>query len=178
MITDTHIMSYETYDELRTYMHGSAMVVGEMMCYVVGTQNIEAALPAAHALGEAMQLTNFLRDVREDWVDLQRIYMPNDDLGVYGLSDRHIKEFCQLGHGNENREAYCAYQIQRCDKLYQKAYNGIHHLPRSARMPVKLAGKLYQRILRRIETHHYNVFQGSMRTTSREKFRTVIATLL
>lgn len=83
MITDTHILSYETYDQLRTYMYGSAMVVGEMMCYVVGTHDIPAALPAAHALGEAMQLTNFLRDVREDRIDLQRIYMPNDDLGKY-----------------------------------------------------------------------------------------------
>ncbi len=178
MVADTHIMSYETYTQLRTYMYGSAMVVGEMMCYVVGTEHISIALPAAHALGEAMQLTNFLRDVREDRVDLQRIYMPNDDLGKFGLSDRHVKEFCQLGSCNSNREAYCAYQIQRCDTLYQQAYNGIHNLPHHSRLPVKLAAKLYQRILRRIEAHHYNVFNGNMRTTKREKLMTVVSSLI
>lgn len=69
MLADTEKNRYDTYAELQEYMYGSAMVVGEMMCYVVRTEDIQMALPYAKALGEAMQLTNFLRDIREDYKD-------------------------------------------------------------------------------------------------------------
>jgi 15-cis-phytoene synthase len=180
MLDDTDIRSYETYTQLQHYMHGSACVVGEMMCYVVGLRSeheIAATRPAAYALGEAMQLTNFLRDVREDYIDLGRIYMPDDEMQRYGLGNKQIKEFCHDRHANTNREAFCAYQITRCDLLYQHAYEGIPLLPRVARIPVRLAAKLYQRILRHIEHHHYNVFDKSMRTSKRKKLWTVAHTL-
>ncbi|HEX2098632.1 MAG TPA: phytoene/squalene synthase family protein, partial [Rubrobacteraceae bacterium] len=66
MKMDTHVFRYPTYEDLEEYTYGSAAVVGLMMCRVVGVSD-ERAAPHAEALGVAMQLTNFLRDVKEDW---------------------------------------------------------------------------------------------------------------
>ena len=64
-----------------------------MMCYVLEAEDVVAALPYAKKLGEAMQLTNFLRDVKEDYEDFGRIYMPEEDLQLYELTHEDIKHF-------------------------------------------------------------------------------------
>ena len=74
-------------------MYGSASVVGLMMCYIVGYQDeesLEVAKPYAIELGNAMQLTNFLRDIREDYVDIGRIYIPEQILRKHNLSHEDI----------------------------------------------------------------------------------------
>ena len=67
MLQDTHKTHYDTYPDLQHYMYGSAEVVGLMMGCVLGMD--EQGVPHAKALGEAMQYTNFLRDVLEDYKD-------------------------------------------------------------------------------------------------------------
>lgn len=169
MIQDTDKKTYETYHELHEYMYWSAMVVWEMMCHVVWNID-QRAIPYAKKLGEAMQMTNFLRDVKEDWQDFWRIYMPIEDLHRFWLSHRHVKEFCDTWIINDNREKFMAYQIQRCDWLYHEALHGLEFLPKDAKKAVYLSAKLYQQILRRIEHLHYNVFEHSARTRKSEKF--------
>ena len=74
-------------------MYGSASVVGLMMCYIVGYQDeesLEVAKPYAIELGNAMQLTNFLRDIREDYADIGRIYIPEQILHNHHLSHEDI----------------------------------------------------------------------------------------
>jgi phytoene synthase len=63
-------------------MYGSAAVIGLMMCQLMGKVD-DVAIPYAHALGDAMQMTNFLRDIKEDYLELDRIYLPSDDLSVF-----------------------------------------------------------------------------------------------
>ena len=63
---DTHVFRYRTYEDLEVYTYGSAAVVGLMMCRAVGVLD-ETADHHAEALGVAMQLSNFLRDVKEDY---------------------------------------------------------------------------------------------------------------
>jgi len=82
MKMDTGIFRYPTYEDLEEYTYGSAAVVGLMMCRVIGATD-EAANLHAEALGVAMQLTNFLRDVREDWAR-GRVYLPLEDLERFG----------------------------------------------------------------------------------------------
>ena len=91
MATDVEKARYETYDELRTYMDGSAAAVGRMMTAVMSPERAEAALPAATALGEAFQLTNFVRDVHEDIVDRDRIYLPLETLEAYGADPGDVE---------------------------------------------------------------------------------------
>lgn len=169
MLQDTEKKTYETYLELHEYMYGSAMVVWDMMCHILWVQDTRAFY-YAKKLGEAMQMTNFLRDVKEDYLDFGRVYMPIEDLHTFGLSHRHIKEFCTTWVINDNREKFVAYEIQRCDALYQEALHWLQYLPKHARKAVYLSAKLYQQILRRIEKLHYNMFAQSARTRKNEKF--------
>ena len=73
-------------------MYGSASVVGLMMCHIIGftdpTHEAKAKIYATE-LGNAMQLTNFLRDVREDYEELGRIYVPNSHENMESLIINH-----------------------------------------------------------------------------------------
>ena len=77
---------YKTYAELEHYMWGSASVVGHVMTFIVGYTD-RVAFDHARALGEAMQLANFLRDVDEDYQDRDRIYLPENDMQVFGVTE-------------------------------------------------------------------------------------------
>ena len=80
---DLTTTSYETWEDLRTYMEGSAAVIGEMMLPVLEPIGTAARAPA-RSLGLAFQLTNFLRDVDED-LDRGRVYLPRDDLRLFDV---------------------------------------------------------------------------------------------
>lgn len=173
MIMDTEKQRYDTYEELQQYMYGSAMVVWEMMCYVVDNQE-QQALPYARALGEAMQYTNFLRDVKEDIVELGRIYMPLKELQKYDISYDDIERYASTWIIDQKRENYMKAQIARADSLYNEAIEGVHYLPRDARKAIYLSAKLYQEILRKIERRWYNVFAYSAKTAKRDKLRILL----
>lgn len=164
MLQDTRKQRYETYDELRAYMYGSAVVVGLMMTHVIGFSDPKA-LVYAQALGEAMQLTNFLRDIRDDFRDRNRIYLPRHEWEAFGVTERHFQEhLC-----DEHWSAFMQFQIQRCDALYEEAQKGIPLLYPSGRTAVAIASRLYQEILRKIERMDYHIFVGRARTSTWEK---------
>ena len=83
MAMDLTTTSYETWEDLRTYMEGSAAVIGEMMLPVLEPIDTAARAPA-RSLGLAFQLTHFLRDVDED-LDRGRVYLPQDDLRLFDV---------------------------------------------------------------------------------------------
>jgi phytoene synthase len=155
MTMDLTVERYETYDDLRVYMDGSAAVIGEMMLPILEPPDLAVAAPPARALGEAFQLTNFLRDIAED-LDRHRQYVPQEDLARFGvdLTERRCSpEFVAL----------MRFEIARCRELYRVAETGIAALPgRSARC-VAAAHELYGRILERIEAQGYDVFAGRAR---------------
>jgi phytoene synthase len=169
MKMDTYVRRYPTYEDLEEYMYGSAAVVGLMMCRVIGVE-AEEALPYAEALGEAMQLTNFLRDVREDW-ERGRIYLPLEDLKRFGYSE------VDLGSGrvNEPFVELMRFEIDRARMLYLIADQGMRHIPRGRRYPVLVARHLYAVILDRIKDLDYDVFSSRAGTTLAEKLRVAAA---
>ena len=88
MKMDTRVFRYQTYSDLEAYTYGSAAVVGLMMCRVVGVAEGRADAHA-EALGVAMQLSNFLRDVGEDW-RRGRVYLPLEDLERFGYTEQDL----------------------------------------------------------------------------------------
>ncbi len=84
MTMDLTIESYATWDDLLVYMDGSAAVIGEMMLPILEPVDYDRALPHARDLGNAFQLTNFLRDIGED-LDRGRQYLPLDDTTKFGV---------------------------------------------------------------------------------------------
>ena len=149
MTMDLTVATYETWEDLLGYMDGSAAVIGEMMLPILEPHD-EAAFGHARDLGNAFQLTNFLRDVNED-LDRGRVYIPQDDVRRFGvdLTTRSCSpEFVEL----------MKFEIARCRTLYDSADKGIAMLPpRSARC-IRAARVLYSRILERIEAQQYDVF--------------------
>ncbi len=164
MAQDLDTKRYETYEQLRGYMRGSAGSVGVMMCYALADPVNHAALPFAIALGEAMQMTNFIRDVGED-AERRRIYLPREHLEEFRVSERQILERKATSEFKE----LIKYEIGRTHKLYEYANQGIELLPDYAYNAVRLASVLYHRILFRIEAMDYDVFRVRARTSKSEK---------
>lgn len=160
---------YATYEELQTYMRGSAAAVGVMMCFAMEARPDEATLARARALGDAMQMTNFLRDVAED-VDRGRIYLPLEDLQAHGVTEadilakRFTPRFWEL----------MRFEVCRAKKLYFHSDLGLPRLPRRMRRAVMIARLAYAQILDRIEEQGYDVFRGRARTSKIEKLRCAI----
>ncbi|WP_166397109.1 phytoene/squalene synthase family protein [Rubrobacter marinus] len=169
MKMDTHVFRYETYEDLQAYTYGSAAVVGLMMCRVVGAEHEEAA-PHAEALGVAMQLTNFLRDVGEDWAR-GRVYLPVEDLKRFGYGEE------ELGRGviDGRFVALMRLEMARARELYAFAHEGMKYIPRGRRYPVVVALELYAAILDRIEASGYDVFTRRAETSFPHKLRVAAA---
>ncbi|WP_144903120.1 phytoene/squalene synthase family protein [Halobellus captivus] len=139
MLADIEKDRYETYEELEAYMDGSAAAVGRMMTQIMETPEAERALPHATALGEAFQLSNFLRDVREDVVERDRIYLPRETLDEHGVTEEQILNFEFDGDFRAAMEA----ELRRTESLYREGVEGIPHLPEDCQFAVLLAAVLY-----------------------------------
>ncbi len=163
MESDLTISRYKTYAELQKYMRGSASCVGRMMCPLLGVDD-EKALTHAAQLGEAMQVTNFLRDIKEDYAR-GRIYMPLEDMERFGVTEDHIKN----GIVDDNWKAFMRFQIERNRHIYAEADKGLLSIPPTRRKAVACARVLYSDILTRIEKNQYDVFNKRAATTLSRK---------
>jgi 15-cis-phytoene synthase len=143
---------YQTFADLAAYSYGVASTVGLMSMHIVGFQN-EASISYAIRLGVALQLTNILRDVAEDW-RRGRLYLPLDELHAFGLSEADIAAGVVTGHWR----AFMKFQIARNRRLYDEARPGIEMLSADGRIAIAAAADLYAAILNDIEAHDYDVF--------------------
>jgi len=143
---------YQTFDELATYCYGVASTVGLMSMYIVGFKN-NAAVPYAIKLGVALQMTNILRDVGEDYHN-GRLYLPREELAFYGIREQDITE----GRVTDNWRQFMKFQIERTRQLYEESWAGVKMLEREGQLAIGAASIFYQGILDDIEKHDYNVF--------------------
>lgn len=173
MESDLTVSRYPTYADLERYMRGSASAIGLMLCDLMGVKRTATITEGAIALGEAMQLTNFLRDVGVD-LERGRIYLPLEDMDRFGVAEEDLfnrrvsPEFIGL----------MEFEIKRARKLYATADRAIPELPRSTQRSVRLGRVLYSRILDRIEQGGYDVFHRRARTSSSEKFGAAMRVLV
>lgn len=164
MDMDLTVSRYQTFDDLQKYTWGSASVVGLMMCHLVGATD-PRAVPHATSLGLAMQMTNFLRDVGEDWRERKRIYLPLEDLERFGVTEADIA----AGRVTENFGALARFEASRTRDIYTHADEGFCYIPEEARLPVRLARVLYARILDKVEQNGCDVFSRRARVPTWEK---------
>lgn len=129
------------------YMEGSAATVGRIMAPVMGIHAEDGREQLAR-LGVAFQLTNFIRDVHEDW-SMNRVYLP-------GL-DEHSLRSGQVTH--ELRE-HVAVQVARARRLFATTSDVEQLVPTSMRRGVRLARTIYVRILDRVEQLEFDVLHG------------------
>jgi 15-cis-phytoene synthase len=143
---------YQTFDELAEYSYGVASTVGLMSMHIVGFSGPEA-IPYAIKLGVALQLTNILRDVGEDYRS-GRVYLPQEELAAFGLTEDQIA----AGRVDDRWREFMRFQIARNRLLYREAWPGVALLNRDGRLAIAAAAGLYRGILDDLEAHDYNSF--------------------
>jgi phytoene synthase len=143
---------YASFDDLAAYSYGVASTVGLMTMHIVGFSGPEA-IPYAVRLGVALQLTNILRDVGEDW-HAGRLYLPQNELAAFGLAEEDIA----AGRVDDRWRALMCFQIERNRRLYAEAMPGISLLHPDGRFAIAAAAGLYRAILEDIEAHDMDVF--------------------
>jgi phytoene synthase len=145
---------YRSFEELKLYCYRVAGTVGLMITPVAGYRAGTAALEHAKTLGTAMQLTNILRDVGEDW-GRGMLYLPEDELARFGLSSSELPAQCRSPGFREFME----FQIDRARRLYQEGLALIPLLTsRAGRVAFQFAADAYSAILEKIRGNGYDVF--------------------
>ena len=153
MADDIYIDRYETYADLQRYMYGSASVIGVIMSYIIGYKGGPETLRQAAKLGEAMQMANFIRDVGEDYQQLGRVYLPQEDLDRFEVDELDIS----TGRLTQNFKDLIAFEIDRTRQLYAESIPHIRNLLPAGQFPVILASQIYLEVLCRIEESGYQV---------------------
>ena len=166
MREDLTITRYETFDKLMRYMEGSAIAVGRAMTRILGVRppcSFEAIIPRADSLSVAMQLSNFLRDVGQDW-RRGRVYLPGEDLARFGVAGNDLA----AGRVTENFIALMEFEIERAEGYYRHAVDGVLRL-RNGRWGIMAGFEVYRSIHASIRRSNYDVFTRHAGTTGAEK---------
>jgi len=171
MRMDLTITEYATFADLAEYTHGSAGVIGLQMLPVLGTEGPRAeAAPYAAALGEAFQLTNFLRDVGED-LDRGRLYLPADELAAFGVDRGMLMRAHRTGRTERPVRRALAHLVSYTQAVYRRAEPGIALLRKDSRPCIGTAARLYRHILDEIVACDYDVLGRRVVVPTRRRLR-------
>jgi len=153
MYMDLHKNRYESFDELCIYCKRVAGMIGLIMLKVLGSHNKEAEKYAVD-LGIAMQCTNILRDIKEDF-ERGRVYLPKDERERFNVSEKHIAE----EKIDRNFIGLLKFQIGRAREYYENSAKGLTMINNvMSRVVVCMMKDMYAGILNSIEKIGYNVF--------------------
>lgn len=169
---DIEATRYRTFDDLYVFCYRVASVVGLMMTHIMGYKD-DRAFEYAEKLGVAMQLTNILRDVRED-KEMGRIYLPLEDLQRFGITEADVirEKF------DERFRELIKFQVERAHRYYLEAQTGIPMLNTDSQFAIYAASKIYQGILHKIEARGYNPFLGRVYVPLGKKLRILLGEVL
>ncbi len=160
---------YATFDDLYVFCYRVASVVGLMMTHIMGYKNVQA-FEYAEKLGIAMQLTNILRDVKED-KEMGRIYLPLEEMRKFGVSEEDVMN----ENFNDAFHRLIKFQVDRAHDYYLEANKGIPMLNTESQFAIYSASKIYQGILRKIEARDYNPFLGRVYVPLGKKFKILMS---
>lgn len=158
---------YGTFEELRQYCYGVASVVGLVCIRIFGYRD-PAAEPLAERCGLAFQLTNIIRDVKED-IAMQRVYFPEEDLAQFGLTaaDLAAPDLARV-------RPLLALEADRAREGYQAGEQLIPMVNEDSQPGLFVLIHIYRRLLDKIAARQYDVFTERVRLTFREKL-TILA---
>ncbi|MGE0127065.1 MAG: presqualene diphosphate synthase HpnD [Blastocatellales bacterium] len=155
---------YETFDELYQYCYRVAAITG-LMCIEIFTYRSLSAKDYAVNLGIALQLTNILRDLKED-AARGRVYLPQEDLRRFGYSEADLVN----GELNDNFRDLMKFECDRARGYYQRAAECLAEEDRPTMTAAVTMGKIYYRLLEQIEQLNYDVFNNHIRLHRPERF--------
>lgn len=154
---------YLDYPNLQRYCHLVAGVVGEVAARIFG-QTDAATTAYAHTLGQALQLTNIIRDVGEDSLR-GRIYLPISDLQRFDVKAHEILKRMY----SDRFTALMQFQAQRAHGLYEEALTLLPVADRRAQKPGLMMASIYRTLLREIEADNFQVLHQRIKLTPLRK---------
>jgi phytoene synthase len=154
---------YRTFDDLYQYCYRVASVVGLVCIHVFGYRD-PAAEPLAERLGIAFQLTNIIRDVKED-AGMGRVYLPEEDLDKFGIS---ISALDSVSDPSLFRPLL-AMEADRAREYYRAGAELIPLVEEDSQPALWVLMTIYQRLLEKIALREYDVFSEKVSLTVREK---------
>ena len=158
-------VQYATFEDLRAYCYSVASVVGLVCIHVFGYRDPEAE-PLAERCGLAFQLTNIIRDVKED-AALGRVYLPEEDLARFGLSASDL-----LSAPDATRlRPVLALEAERAREFYASGDALIPYISEDSQPGLWVLVNIYRRLLEKIAQKQYDVFRGKIALSTWEKLR-------
>ena len=158
-------IQYKTFEDLRLYCYRVASVVGLVCIHVFGYRNPEAE-PLAERCGLAFQLTNIIRDVKED-ASMGRIYLPEQDLAKFNLSAAEL-----LATPDPARfRSLLAFEADRAREFYASGDALIPYISEDSQPALWVLITIYRRLLERIAEKQYDVFTAKVSLSTSEKLR-------
>jgi len=153
---------YLNFSELQTYCYKAAGVVGEASARIFGmaTPDDPGTLAYAKTLGEALQLTNIIRDVGED-ARRGRIYIPQDELTQYGVSGAALLQ----ARADGDFHGLMQHQYQRAADTYERAYDELPQHDRRAQRPGLAMAAIYRALLEEIRRDGFRVLDHRVALT-------------
>lgn len=164
---------YETFEQLQSYCTLVASVVGRMCVRIFGFTD-PIALQRADDLGMALQLTNILRDVREDAVDMKRVYLPQDELRQYGIPERALFN----GQIYPGWRDLIAHNVARARLYFSTGYEVLGFIPRRPAACVQTMAGIYEELLKKIEREPALPLRARAALSKTEKLRVVVRSWL
>jgi phytoene synthase len=173
MYMDLHKDRYDNFTELYYYCYKVAGVIGLIMLKIFGYDKPDAEKHAVN-LGIAMQLTNILRDIKEDF-GRGRIYLPQDEMKKFGITQEYLSNEV----ANHSFESFLKFQIERARQYYAYAAEGIKMINcRRSRFVVCAMKDIYAAILSAIERNKYDVFSRRAQVGTAGKLKIALSVLL
>lgn len=163
---------YQTFDELRRYCYAVASVVGLVCIRIFGYRD-KAAEPLAEKCGLAFQLTNIIRDVKED-AAMGRIYLPQEDLEKFGVAAADLK----AGVDTAKLAPLLKFEADRGREFYRAADQLIPLIDEDSQPALWTLVTIYHRLLDRIAERHYDVFSRKVSLSVREKSMVLVRGLV
>ncbi len=158
-------IQYKTFEDLRLYCYRVASVVGLVCIHVFGYRD-PAAEPLAEGCGLAFQLTNIIRDVKED-AAMGRIYLPEEDLAKFNLSAAEL-----LATPDPARfRPLLAFEAARAREFYTSGDALIPYISEDSQPALWVLVTIYRRLLERIAEKQYDVFTAKVSLSTSEKLR-------
>lgn len=169
---DLEVRHYDSFDQLYDYCYKVASVVGLVCIHIFGFDSPEAKKRAEYC-GIAFQLTNILRDLRED-ASLGRIYVPEEDLWAFGYSANDLAG----GIRDERFTRLMRFEVQRARCYYDAALPLLSLVHESGRPGLWAMIGIYSNILDKIEMSRYDVFSKSISLSRGRKISIAAKTLV
>ncbi len=161
--SDIEPRQIQTYDELYRYCYQVASVVGLAVVHIFGFQSVRALL-LAEKCGIAFQLTNIMRDVRED-AAMDRVYLPAEDLKRFGISVEQLRS----GNETEQFRELMRFEGSRARACYDESAPLLDLIQPKSRRSLWALREIYLRLLGRIEKANYGVLSRRINVPTRTK---------